>query len=360
MPPSPDAHRRDPADVVVVGAGIAGLTAALVLQGAGREVRVLEGAATIGGRVQGITDVDGRVLGDLGPTWVWPRWQPVVARWLDRLQLTTFAQYDAGDAVLEGHAPRPLRQPLPGQDGIARLTGGPSALVGALAARLDPARITTGAAVARIVVEGGGILAITRDGRAFPARHLVLATPLRATAEQIAIDGLAPGLTAALRAAPTWMAQQAKAVAFYPTPFWRAADLSGRIASRLGPLVEAHDHSPASGDFGAVFGFVGWDAAARAADPAGLTRGIAEQLARCLGAAPDRLVIQDWATRPLICSRTDRSLPPQHPDIGPDILRAAHLGGRLRFAVSESADTSPGLIEGALAAGEAAARSLLA
>jgi monoamine oxidase len=38
------AAAAEPSDVIVIGAGIAGLTAALVLQDAGMKVRVLEGS----------------------------------------------------------------------------------------------------------------------------------------------------------------------------------------------------------------------------------------------------------------------------------------------------------------------------
>ncbi|SLN68010.1 Putrescine oxidase [Roseovarius gaetbuli] len=350
-------------DVLVIGAGIAGLTAALCLQEGGARVVVLEGSAGIGGRVQALRDGDGAVLGDLGPTWVWPRWQPVVARWMDRLALVPFTQHDAGDGILDGFGGPPRRHPLIGQDGISRLVGGPSAIIDALAARLDPQSILTNAKVVEVAADGGALRVITTEGRAYVARRVVLATPLRGTLESIAIAGLAPPLEAAMRAAPTWMAQQAKAVAVYPRPFWREAGLSGRVASRAGPLVEVHDHTPASGSVGAVFGFVGIGAAERAGDPEGLRAAILDQLARCFGpkaGAPTELVIKDWAQEPLTCSALDLARPPEHPEIGPETLRAGHLDGRLWLAVSESAEQSTGLIEGAFLAGERAAQRVLA
>ena len=62
-----DAHRRRSTDhVVVVGAGLAGLSAALHLAGRGRAVTVVERGPHPGGRV-GRLDVDGYRL-DTGPT----------------------------------------------------------------------------------------------------------------------------------------------------------------------------------------------------------------------------------------------------------------------------------------------------
>ena len=55
-------------DTIVVGAGVAGLTAARLLAGAGRRVVVLEARDRIGGRV--VTDRDDGLATDLGASWV--------------------------------------------------------------------------------------------------------------------------------------------------------------------------------------------------------------------------------------------------------------------------------------------------
>jgi len=131
------------ATITIIGAGVAGLSAAYTLHQAGLTPQVLEASPRIGGRVDSLYGQDGQAIADLGPTWVWPPFQPIIARWLDVLGLATFEQYEQGDAVLEGFAPAPRRQPLPGQFGMARLVGGPQQLVGALTDALPPGTITT-------------------------------------------------------------------------------------------------------------------------------------------------------------------------------------------------------------------------
>lgn len=87
-------------DVVVIGADLAGLTAAAVLQEAGADVLLIEAGSKIGGRVKTQRDPGTtQYLADLGPTWVWPRYQPVVERWIKSLGLETFEQFNDGDAV---------------------------------------------------------------------------------------------------------------------------------------------------------------------------------------------------------------------------------------------------------------------
>src|SRR4051812_21358160 len=92
------------ADVVVVGAGLAGLTAARVLTAAGRRVVVLEARDRVGGRTLNHPLPGGHVA-DLGGTWIGPT-QNAVAALAAELGLATFGQVDDGDAVYYGNGLR--------------------------------------------------------------------------------------------------------------------------------------------------------------------------------------------------------------------------------------------------------------
>ena len=80
------------ADVIVVGAGLAGLRCARVLQDAGRQVVVLEAATHVGGRVTSET-VDGFVV-DRGFQVLNPAY-PAVRRWVD-VDALALGSFDAG------------------------------------------------------------------------------------------------------------------------------------------------------------------------------------------------------------------------------------------------------------------------
>lgn len=351
-------------DVVVIGAGLSGLTTAYGLHQAGAKVRVIEASAQIGGRIGAVRDRDtNRVRADLGPTWVWPKYQPVAAKWIEALALETFEQFNQGDAVLTGYGAAPMRQPLPGQDGMVRIVGGPSALIDALTRRLEGVNTRMAAPVVGIFVRGADRVSLhLASGEVILADRVVISIPLRVAAAKVQMPWAPRALLEAMHATPTWMSTQAKAVALYDRAFWREAGLAGRIASRTGPLVEAHDHCGAEGTPAAIFGFVGWPPQVRQRDPEGLKAAILAQLCDCFGPAaaqPNALVVQDWARHPHIASDADLAGPANHPDVGPALLRQPYLEGRVRFAVSETSRVSPGLLEGALAAGEQAAMECL-
>jgi monoamine oxidase len=241
---------------------------------------------------------------------------------------------------------------------MARINGGPAALVQAMAADLPQGTLHLNRPITRIALAPEGLILTDATGAECLAAKVVLSTPLRIAAAHIAIPDAPAALLDAMRATPTWMAGQAKAVILYDRPFWRDLGLSGRIASRTGPLAEVHDHSSASGQ-AALFGFIGWPPEAR--DPAALHTAIAAQLTRCFGPSapqPISITIQDWSRDPLICTATDHT--GAHPDLPPAILRQSHLQDRLHIAIAEVSTRSPGLIEGALDAGETTAAALLA
>jgi monoamine oxidase len=94
--PASSARRRK-ADVVVVGAGLAGLAAAREVANSGRSVAVLEARDRVGGRIQNLGIGDGEKV-EIGGQWVGPGQDRVLALISD-LGLETFKTYVDGDNV---------------------------------------------------------------------------------------------------------------------------------------------------------------------------------------------------------------------------------------------------------------------
>jgi hypothetical protein len=83
-------------DVVVVGAGVTGLTAATRLAAAGMSVVVLEARERIGGRLW--TDVVDGQMREIGGQWVSPD-QTALLETLDELGLETYSRYRDGESL---------------------------------------------------------------------------------------------------------------------------------------------------------------------------------------------------------------------------------------------------------------------
>ena len=99
FPTKANAQSAEPIEVdfCVVGAGYAGLTAALRLQQAGRSVGVLEARDRVGGRIWSALLSDGTPI-DLGGQWVGPRQRRIHAL-AEEMKVPIFQSYTTGGTV---------------------------------------------------------------------------------------------------------------------------------------------------------------------------------------------------------------------------------------------------------------------
>ncbi|WP_420013056.1 flavin monoamine oxidase family protein [Tateyamaria sp.] len=341
------------ARINVIGAGLAGLTAARRLVALGTDVTVLEARDRIGGRALVLPAGQGAV--DLGPAWIWPAVQPQVMALISDLGLETLPQSEEGAFVYEA-AEGIQRGRFPARYGdAARVRGGICALAQAIAAELPPGTVRLGQAVHTADITDT-VTVTTQTGDTLTSQAIICAAPPPVAATWNVTPPWPLALTQAMTRWPTWMAAHAKVVAVYDSAFWRDAGFSGSAVSQLGPLVEMVDQSdPERGQY-ALFGFVGWPADQRK-DTSALREAALAQLIRLFGpqaANVKALRIMDWAQEPFTATLADQVPPARHPPYGaPELSQTVHA--RVLFAGAEVAQSHGGLIEGAIQSGMIAA-----
>ena len=349
-------------DVVVVGAGLAGLTAAVTLQDAGRTVAVVEARAQVGGRIKTLTG-DGLCL-DLGATWHWTN-QPAVRALAAELGMETFPQHRGGHAVVEEDGP-PRRIDLPPPDPAElRFVGGAQALCHRLAARLPEGAVILETDVTVVAAAGDGMRVTMAAGAGQESElscgAVVVAVPPRLAHAGIAFAPALPErLVHAMQGTPTFMAAAVKCLAVYESAFWREDGLSGLAFSRTGALMEVHDACTEDGTTAALWGFMsGWHEY-RDLEPEARRDLVFAQLGRLFGAGADdpvRYVERDWSNDPYT---NDEVLWFEDPlPYGDPAFTEPLLGGRLVWAGTETAGAGAGHMEGAVRSGQRAASQLL-
>ena len=342
-------------DLLIIGAGISGLRAAVRAEALGLDYPVLEARDRVGGRAYGVISSD-RVGFDLGPSWIWPEHQPRVRALVETLGLRTFDQFETQRLRYETQAGVQTLD-FPRRYGDAkRLSGGPGALALALADQLPGNRIRLEAEVTSLTLDAGVRVTLAK-GEVLEAKRVVLAVPPRLVTRWVIEPTLPDTLTRALNAWPTWMAAHAKIFLQYDTPFWRSETGSGSGVSQVGPLAEIVDHSDDEARLFALFGFYGWPAAVRTRRAESLEAETLDQLERLFGPKarnPIKIGYKDWSSDPFTAVAEDAPGPNGHPPYGERALRQPWFDGKLLFAGAEAAAEQGGLIEGALLAADTA------
>ncbi|MGB3327607.1 MAG: FAD-dependent oxidoreductase [Thermomicrobiales bacterium] len=338
------------ADVVIVGAGMAGLTAARTLIRAGLDVVVLEARDRVGGRMHSVSTDTGVI--DLGATWFWPN-EPFVQAFLHEYGLTAFPQRESGDALLVQSGGHVYRLPQNADTSPSyRVTGGAQALPMAIAAALPSGSVVLDSPVHAIAGASDSVTVHAASG-SIRAGQVIVAMPPSLALDQITFTPVLPAPVGdRARRTAVWMGDMVKAVVRYERPFWREHGMSGFIFSEEGPFRELHDHSGPDDQPTALFGFA--PAATFAGkEPSTIGDAMVRQLKALYGDVaiqPLGVVATNW--------RQERYTSPRQaaPDattasFGDALFRQPLLDGRVFLASTEASEAFAGHVEGAIRTG---------
>ncbi|GGK66686.1 flavin monoamine oxidase family protein [Rufibacter glacialis] len=345
-------------EVMVVGAGLSGLSAAYYLQKKGIRALVLEARERCGGRILTVRAPGNNTPVEMGATWFADK-HTYLRQLLQDLNLPTFYQYQKGTGVFETHPAEPPQFfQLPGTEVPSyRVAGGTSAIIEALERQMGQDQIKVNSALAGVVEQRDHLEVRTQQGETFTCRHLILTLPpYLCLAQHLTFEPALPkGLVSVMEQTHTWMGESIKFAVEYQQPFWKQKGYSGSVFSQAGIIQEMYDHSNAEETRFALKGFL--SSSASKLEEEQRESAVRKQLVKLLGAEAAHYLSYTekvWQKEEYTFAEYGRFLMP-HQNNGHPLYAQPLMNGKLHVAGSETSPYFGGYLDGAVYSGLAVA-----
>ncbi len=336
--------------VIIIGGGLAGLTAAYLLKKKGVNALILEANDRLGGRIY--TKQYGDFSFELGATWVFQDEKLKIL--ISELGLHIYPQYLSGDALIN-YAPTMETQKAPTDTLMQgavyhKVQGGTGVIIQALADRVGDLNINTNSIVNEIDFSEDQCIITAKDGRTFEAECVILAVPPKVISEHITFSP-SLGIEEILKSTHTWMGESTKFTVLFDQDYWRQRGLSGFVYSNYGLIREMQDHSTPEEQIFALLGFL-QPINDLLLDFDKRRQKVIQELMELFDIKNENILAYDDCLWVEYFSNKmgisfNRALAP-HQNNGHTEFLKAHFDGRLIFAGAETSPVNPGYMEGAV------------
>jgi len=334
-------------DILIIGAGLTGLTLARNLEQQGRQYLVLEARDRIGGRIHTHKTENGPKV-ELGATWFFPNFKTLY-KLLKNINVQLKEQFMKGNTLHEnGETQKPRKIYSSASNDMFRISGGTSNIIKTIHDNLtNKNNVLLSQQVKRISMKGSGMEVETTAGSVFKCNKVVTTIPPQLLYYSVQFEPKLPeNLSQIMRKTHTWMGDSVKGVVTYDNAWWKDQGFSGGLYSNNGPVVQMYDQSDENG--AALVGFLEDSSADKSQEQR--KKAVIQQLIRVFGEkAANYKEYRDTAwkhepfTMPPVVPRLSR-----HSNVGHRIYQESYMEGRLYIGGTESSSYAGGFMEGAV------------
>ena len=335
-------------DVIIIGAGLSGLSTAYQLKKAGINCKILEAQSRLGGRIETIYGKQDTPM-EMGATWFGEEHLNLI-QLLSELNIGYFEQLTEGISLFETMSFEPPQQYfVPANSHSAyRIKGGTFSIIDVLYQRIGKENIILNTEVNGIIEEDNKIKIVDSLGNFYFSKQVIIALPPKVANDMIKFTpNLPEGINQIMKKTQTWMSGSVKFSVEYKKAFWKDNGFSGSIFSQSGLATEIYDHSNYENTKFSLKGFL--NGSAYHYTHAERKEKVISQLKHYFGAEVEKFESYNdkiWDNK-YIQPKEDIFLSP-HFNNGHAVYEDSYMNGSLFFTGTETSNTFSGYMEGAI------------
>jgi monoamine oxidase len=335
-------------DLIIIGAGLTGLTLASHLKEKNVDFKILESRSRVGGRIFTEGYTQNKPI-ELGATWLGKQHKHLLS-FLDKKGIEVFPQEFGDKAYFEPISTSPpyLASIPPNPQPSYRIKGGTASLIRCLADELNEEQIGLSEPVVSLKFKKNSV-EVQSEKELYLAKRVISTLPPNLLVNRIGFEPeLSKEFLAIAKTTHTWMGESIKIALSFKEPFWRASTNSGTVLSNVGPISEFYDHCNCEQSFFALKGF--FDGRYFSISKEERLEKVLMQLRKYYDAEIDNYIDyyeKVWRNElDTFYPYTDHVLP--HQNNGHAAFHTSYYNGKLIIAGSETSSVFPGYMEGAI------------